>query len=56
MPWLDRNQLTDLLAAADDDGGADYATVCLLGLNGLRVAEACATGLDVIDVPRSARC
>ncbi|MBY5163578.1 tyrosine-type recombinase/integrase [Salsipaludibacter albus] len=46
MPWLDRNQLTDLLAAAEVEGGAVYATVCLLGLNGLRVAEACAADIE----------
>ncbi len=46
MPWLDRNQLTDLLAVAQDEGGAVYATVCLLSLNGLRVAEACAADID----------
>ncbi len=46
MPWLDRNQLTDLLAADQAEGGATYATVCLLGLNGLRVSEACSTDID----------
>ena len=35
------HELTDLLAAAGDDGGDVYALVCLLGLNGLRVSEAC---------------
>lgn len=46
QPWLDRNQLTDLLAAAEDEGGDPYATVCLLGLNGLRVSEACGSDVD----------
>jgi site-specific recombinase XerD len=41
QPWLDRNELTDLLAAAEVEGGHPYALVCLLGLNGLRVSEAC---------------
>jgi integrase/recombinase XerD len=41
QPWMDRNQLTDLLAAAEDEAGYGYALVCLLGLNGLRVSEAC---------------
>jgi site-specific recombinase XerD len=41
QPWLDRNELTDLLAAAEAEGGNPYALVCLLGLNGLRVSEAC---------------
>jgi site-specific recombinase XerD len=47
QPWLNRNELTDLLAAAEDDGGDAYALVCLLGLNGLRVSEAC--NVDVTD-------
>jgi site-specific recombinase XerD len=41
QPWLDRNELTDLLAAAETEGGYAYPLVCLLGLNGLRVSEAC---------------
>jgi integrase/recombinase XerD len=48
QPWLDRNELTDLLAAAEDDGGYPYALVCLLALNGLRVSKAC--GADVADL------
>ncbi len=48
QPWLDRNQLTDLLAAAEDEGGDAYAMTCLLGLNGLRVSEAC--NADVTDL------
>jgi hypothetical protein len=40
QPWLNRNELTDLLTAAEDEGGDAYALVCLLGLNGLRVSEA----------------
>src|SRR5919106_5476073 len=46
QPWLDRNELTDLLAAAEDEGGCPYALVCLLGLNGLRVSEACHPNID----------
>jgi site-specific recombinase XerD len=46
QPWLDRNELTDLLAAAEDEGGYGYALVCLLGLNGLRVSEACHPNID----------
>lgn len=30
QPWLDRNELTDLLAAAENEGGYRYALVCLL--------------------------
>jgi site-specific recombinase XerD len=41
QPWLNRNELTDVLAAAEDGGGDAYALACLLGLNGLRVSEAC---------------
>lgn len=46
QPWLNRNQLTDLLAAAEDEGGHAYAAVCLLGLNGLRISEACSADVD----------
>jgi integrase/recombinase XerD len=45
QPWLNRNQLTDLLAAAEDEGGDVYAMACLLGLNGLRVSEACGANI-----------
>ncbi len=38
---MNRNELTDLLAAGEDEGGDAYALVCLLWLNGLRVSEAC---------------
>lgn len=48
QPWLNRKELTDLLAAAEDEGGDPYALICLLALNGLRVSEAC--GADVTDL------
>jgi integrase/recombinase XerD len=48
QPWLTRNELTDLLAAAEEEGGHPYALACLLGLNGLRVSEAC--GADITDL------
>ena len=48
QPWLDRNELTDVLAAAEAEGGYPYALICLLGLNGLRVSEACSP--DVTDL------
>jgi len=35
------HELTDLLAAGEDEGGDAYALACLLDLNGLRVSEAC---------------
>lgn len=41
QPWLIRNELTDLLGAAEDEKGPAHALACLLGLNGLRVSEAC---------------
>jgi integrase/recombinase XerD len=51
QPWLNRNELTDLLSTAEEDGSDAYALVCLLGLNGLRVSEAC--GTDVTDLAGS---
>ncbi len=48
QPWLNRNELTDLLTAAEDEGGDAYALACLLGLNGLRVSEAC--GANIADL------
>lgn len=40
-PWLNRNEVTDLLTAAEEGVGDAYALACLLALNGLRVSEAC---------------
>jgi integrase/recombinase XerD len=48
QPWLNRNELTDLLAPAESEGGDAYALTCLVGLNGLRVSEAC--NADVTDL------
>lgn len=48
QPWLNRNELTDLLSAAEDEAGDAYALTCLLALNGLRVSEAC--GADINDL------
>ncbi len=48
QPWLNRNELTDVLAAAEDEAGDVYALACLLALNGLRVSEAC--GADIADL------
>ena len=48
QPWCNRNELTDLLAAAEDEGGHPYALVCLLALNGLRVSEACAADVTAV--------
>jgi site-specific recombinase XerD len=43
--WLTRTQFHDLVMAAKDHGPHQYALICLLGFNGLRIAEACS--LDV---------
>ncbi len=48
QPWCNRNELTDLLAAGEDEGGHPYALVCLLGLNGLRVSEACSVDVTAV--------
>ena len=52
QPWLDRNELTDVLAAAEAEGGDTYALVCLLGLNGLRISEACQADIADLDGSR----
>lgn len=46
--WLTRPQLHDLIEGAKMLGHTEHALICLLGLNGVRIAEAC--GLDVEDV------
>jgi integrase/recombinase XerC len=49
QPQLDRDELADVLAAAaEEEGGYPFALVCLLGLNGLGVSEACSP--DVADL------
>lgn len=45
---LDRIELGALIAAASRGSARDHALICLLGLNGLRVSEACS--LDVADL------
>ena len=45
---MNRNELTDVLAAAEDEAGDVDALPCLLALNGLRVSEAC--GADIADL------
>ena len=52
QPWLDRNELTDVLTAAEIEGGYSYALVCLLALNGLRISEACAADVTDLDGSR----
>lgn len=48
---LDRSEMAALLAAAEASGPRDYALVCLLALNGLRITETLKA--DVKDVGRS---
>jgi integrase/recombinase XerD len=52
QPWLDRNELTDVLTAAEAEGGASYALVCLLALNGLRISEVGAADVTDLDGSR----
>ncbi len=55
QPWCNRNELTDLLAAAEDEGGHPYALVCLLGLNGLRVFEARGADIELVGLEHGHR-
>lgn len=43
---LDRNELGAFLVQAGLSGGNDHVLACLLGLNALRVSEACGADLD----------
>lgn len=45
-PWLNRNEVTDLLTAAEEGVGDAYALACLLALNGLRVSETCGANVN----------
>jgi integrase/recombinase XerD len=45
---LTRTQFADLLTAAEDERPSVLALVCLLGLNGMRVSEAC--GIQIPDI------
>lgn len=49
---LDRDELGALLVAAGLSGGRDHALACLLGLNGLRVSEACNANVENIGFER----
>lgn len=49
---LDRDELVRFLEAAEAASPRDHALACLLGLNGLRISEAC--GADVGDLGESA--
>lgn len=46
---LTRGQLHDLLAAAQTQGPHPYGLLCLLGFNGLRIAEATSLDVDALD-------
>ncbi|HYH50805.1 MAG TPA: tyrosine-type recombinase/integrase [Acidimicrobiia bacterium] len=49
---LDRAELGAFLVQAGLVGGRDHALACLLGLNGLRVSEACGADIDKLGFER----
>jgi integrase/recombinase XerD len=49
---LDRQELGQFLVEAGLTGGRDHALACLLGLNGLRVSEACNANIDSLGFER----
>jgi site-specific recombinase XerD len=49
---LDRGELGQFLVQAGLAGGRDHALACLLGLNGLRVSEACNADIENIGLER----
>lgn len=52
---LTRTEFADLLKIAEESAPAHLALVCLLGLNGLRVSEACSLRIEEMDGHRGAR-
>lgn len=46
--WLTGRQVFDLLTAAEQLGPHKYALLCLLALNGLRIAEACSLNVESV--------
>ena len=52
---LDRQELGQFLVEAGLAGGRDHALACLLGLNGLRVSEACNADIENIGLERGHR-
>lgn len=52
---LDLDEARRFLDAAADAGSRDYALVCLLLLNGLRVSEVCAASVEDVAVERGHR-
>jgi integrase/recombinase XerD len=53
---LDRDELGRLVYVAERGRPNEYALVCLLGLNGLRVSEACAARIESLSNQRGHRC
>ena len=52
---LDRQELGAFLVAAETTGAKAHALACLLGLNGLRVSEACNANIEAIGFERGHR-
>lgn len=52
---LDRHELNSLLNVAERGRRAEYALVCLLALNGLRVSEACSAKIENMGMQRGHR-
>jgi integrase/recombinase XerD len=52
---LDRNELGAFLVQAGLSGGNDHVLACLLGLNALRVSEACGADLDDLAIANGHR-
>jgi integrase/recombinase XerD len=52
---LDRNELGAFLVQAGLCGGRDYALMCLLALNGLRISEALGAEIENLDYQRGHR-
>jgi integrase/recombinase XerD len=53
---LDRMELAAFIAQAEAAGVIDHALACLLGLLGLRVAEACSIDIEDLSTQRGHRC
>lgn len=53
---LDRDELGKLIYVAENSRPNEYALVCLLGLNGLRVSEACTAQIESLTNQRGHRC
>lgn len=52
---LDRAELGSLLYVAERARSSEYALVCLMGLNGLRVSEACGAEITALSTERGHR-